>query len=80
MLDVETPNQAHIVNANLSQIETGGYVNLSNNNGTITLQNSGLPRTCDLSLQQVTSDQNSSININNIVIEGNSTVNIVPSN
>jgi hypothetical protein len=80
MLDVETPNQAQFVNANLSQIEKGGYVNLSNNNGTIILQNSGLPRTSSLSLQQVTSTQNSSININNIVIEGNSTVNINPSN
>ena len=80
MLDVETPNNAQIVNANLSQIEKGGSLNLSNNNGTITIQNNGLPRTCNLSLQQVTSTQNSSININNVVIEGNSTVNIKPSN
>ncbi len=41
MLDVETPDHAQIVNANLSQIEKGGYVNLSNDNGTITLQNVG---------------------------------------
>ena len=80
MLDVETPNFAQIVNASISQIEKGGYINLSNNNGTITLPNSGLPRTCNLSLQQVTSNQNSSINLTNIAIEGNSTVNIVPSN
>lgn|GEM_PF-5342437 len=35
MLDVEIPAYAQIVNANLSQIEKGGYINLSNNNGTI---------------------------------------------
>jgi uncharacterized repeat protein (TIGR01451 family) len=80
MLNIETPDHMQIVNASLSKIEKGGYVNLSNDNGTITLQNNGLPRTCDLSIQQVTSTQNSSINLTNIVIEANSTVNIVPSN
>jgi len=80
MLDIETPDYAQIVNASLSQIETGGYVNLSNDNGTLILQNSGLPRTCNLSIQQVTSNQNSSISINNIAIEGDSTVYIKPSN
>ena len=80
MLDVETPNNAQIVNANLSQIEKGGYINLSNNNGTITLQNSGLPRTCNMFIENATNGQNSSINLTNIVIEGNSTLYINPSN
>ena len=80
MLDVETPDHWQIVNANLSQIETGGYVNLSNDNGTITLQNGGLPRTCNIFIENATSTQNSSINISNLVIEGDSTVYIKPSN
>jgi hypothetical protein len=80
MLDVETPDYTQIVNASISQIEKGGSLNLSNNNGPISIQNNGLQRTGNLSLQQLTSTQNSSITINNIVIEADSTVNIVPSN
>ena len=80
MLDVETPNNAQIVNTSLSQIEKGGYINLSNNNGTIIIQNNGLQRTGNFTIEQMTSGQNSSINLTNIVIEANSTVNIVPSN
>ncbi len=80
ILDVETSAYAQIVNANLSQIEKGGYINLSNNNGTITLQNSGLPRTCNMFIENATNGQNSSINLTNIVIEGNSTLYINPSN
>ena len=80
MLDVETPNQAQIVNSNLSQIEKGGYINLSNNNGTIIIQNNGLQRTGNFTIEQITSTQNTSINITNVAIEGNSTLYINPSN
>ena len=80
MLEVETPNYAQIVNANLSQIEKGGSFNLSNDNGTITIQNNGLQRTGNFTIEQMISGQNSSINLTNIGIKGNSTVNIVPSN
>src|SRR5208283_2172641 len=45
-----------------------------------TIQNNGLKRTGNFTIEQMTSGQNSSIVINNVVIEGNSTVNIVPSN
>jgi hypothetical protein len=80
MLDVKTPNNAQIVNAGLSQIEVGGSLSLSNNNGTIIIQNNGLQRTGNFTVEQMTSTQNSSIYITNIAIERNSTVNIVPSN
>ena len=80
MLDVETSDHAQIVNASISQIEAGGSVNLSNDNGTITIQNNGLPRTCNMSIEQATSGQNSNVTINNIAIKADSTVQIEPSN
>lgn len=80
MLDIETSDHSQIVNASFSQIEAGGSVNLSNDNGTITVQNKGLPRTCNMSMEQATSGQNSNITINDIAIEADSTVHIEPSN
>ena len=80
MLDVENSDNAQIVNTSISPIEVGGSVNLSNDNGNITIQNIGLARTCNMSLEQVTSDQNSSVSINNIEIYADSTVHVVPSN
>jgi hypothetical protein len=55
-------------------------LNFENDNGTITVQNKGLPRTCNMSMEQATSGQNSNITINNIAIKANSTVYIEPSN
>ncbi len=79
MLDVETSDQAQVVNTTFSQIEQGGSVNLSNNNGIISIQNNGLVRICNMSIEQTTSDQNSIATINNIAIEGGSTVYFKPS-
>ncbi|AKB20015.1 PKD domain-containing protein [Methanosarcina sp. WWM596] len=79
-LEKENTGIARKVMANISQIETGGSINLSNNNGTIVVQNHGLPRTCSLHLEQVGSSPNSDDSIKNIVIEGNSIVFIKPSN
>jgi hypothetical protein len=79
MLDVETSDHAQIVNASISQIEAGGSVYLSNDNAIITMQNNGLPRTFSVSIEQVTNGQNSSITINDIVVEANSTLHIEPS-
>jgi hypothetical protein len=69
LLDVETPDHAQIVNANISQIETGVSVCLSNVNGTITMQNNGQPRTCNISIEQASSGQSSNVTINNIAIK-----------
>ena len=80
LLDVETSDHAQIVNASISQIEAGGSVNLSNDNGTITIKNNGLPRTCNMSIEQAINGQNSNVTINNIVIKADSTVHIEPSN
>ena len=80
MLGVENLGDTQVVNASLSQIEVGGSLNLSNNNGTIIIQNNGLQKTGNFTIEQITSGQNSSISINNVVIEGNSIVQIVPSN
>lgn len=80
MLDVENPECAQIVNANISQIETGGSISLSNANGTITMQNNGRPRTYNISIKQATSSQNSNVIINNIAIREDSTVHVEPSN
>ena len=79
MLDVESTDHAQIVNASISQIEVGGSVSLSNDNGNITIQNNGLSRTCNMSIEQATSSQNSSVTINNIAIEAGSTLYIKPS-
>lgn len=80
MLDVETPDHAQIVNASISHIELGGSINLSNDNGNIIIKNNGLPRTCNLQLEQIGSNPNSDDSIKNIVIEEDSTVFIKPSN
>lgn len=80
MLDVENPDHAQIVNANISQIETGGSVCLSNANGTITMQNNGQSRTCNISIEQAASGQSSNVIINNIAIKADSTAYIEPSN
>ena len=79
MLDVETSDHAQIVNANFSQIETGGSISLSNSNGTIAMQNNGQPRTCNISIEQAAGGQSSNVIINNIAIKADSTVYIEPS-
>lgn len=80
MLEIESPGHAQIVYANISQIGAGSSVDLSNDNGTITMKNNGLPKTCNISIEQVTGDQNSSTTINDIAIEADSTLYIEPSN
>lgn len=80
MLDVETPDHAQIVNANISKIENGGSISLSNANGTITMQNIGQSRICNISIEQAKSGKNSNVFINNIVIKADSTVHVEPSN
>jgi hypothetical protein len=78
MLDIETVDHAQIVNASISQIEAGGSVNLSNDNGTIIVQNNGLPRICNMSIEQAAGGQFSNVIINNITINANSTVRLKP--
>jgi hypothetical protein len=80
MLDKETTDIAQIVRANISQIEENGAINLSNIDGTISIQNRGLPRTCNLYFEQMGISPNSDDSIKNIVIEEDSTVFIKPSN
>jgi YVTN family beta-propeller protein len=80
MVNVETPEISHVVNASISQIEKDGGVNLSNDNGTIVIQNNGLPRTINLLLKQTGTNPNSDDSLKNIVIEENSIVYIKPSN
>ena len=71
-------NVVQLVSLNTSNVETGGSIGLSNIDGTISIENDGQSRTCSLYIEQV--GTNSNYSIENIVIEGDSTVFIKPSN
>lgn len=79
MVDVETADSAQIVRADLSQIDAGGIVDLSNNNGVIFIKNSGSARTSNLYLEQMGANPNSDDSLKNIEIEADSTVVVKPS-
>lgn len=79
MLEKQETGVAQIVRADISQIEANGAIVLSNVDGTIVVQNHGLPRTCSLYLEQVGFSPNSDDSIKNIVIEGDSTIIVKPS-
>ena len=77
-VSVETLDSAQIVYADFSQIGAGGSIDLSNIDDVVNIENDGQPVTCSLNLEQLGINTNSNDSIENIVIEGDSTIIIKP--